>query len=140
LAGIGVVVLLIASLWFDEGEVVTLITMDAGGNHYETSLWVVDLEGLAFVRAQSSSPPWLDRIREISEVKLDRSGRHTDHHAIPIDDEKVREAVNQLMAEKYGCFEKVSQWFRDYSRSIPIQLQPTRSETSHADRSIGDSR
>jgi hypothetical protein len=135
-------VLLIASLWFDEGEVVLLTTMDARGNDYETSLWVVDLEGHAFVRAQSSSSAWLARVRELSDVKLERSGRHTDHRAIPIDDAKVREAVNQLMTEKYGCFDQASQWFLDYSRSIPIQLQalPVRSETSHAARSAGESR
>jgi hypothetical protein len=116
-------VLLVASFCFDEGEVVTLMTMDARGNHYETGLWIVDLGGVPFLRAESPSASWLRRIREIPDVKLVRGGRRTDQRAIPIDDAKVREAVNQAMAEKYGTFDQVSQWFRDYRRSIPVQLQ-----------------
>jgi hypothetical protein len=118
-----VVALLVASLCFDEGEVVTLMTVDSRGNHYETSLWIVDLEGVPFLRAESPSASWLGRIREFPDVKLDRAGRRTDQRAIPIDDEKVREDVRRAMAKKYGIFDRVSQWFRDYSHSVPIQLQ-----------------
>ena len=139
LAGFGVVVLIVTSVWLDEGEVVTLITVDAKGNQYEIGLWIVDLEGVSYLRAESPDASWLNRIRQFPDVKLVRSGRRMDHRAIPIDDEKVRETVSWAMTEKYGAFDQALVWFRDYSRSVPIQLQSpsARYAAPRSDPSVG---
>lgn len=123
LAGAGVAVLIVASFCLDEGEVVTLLTMDGKGDQYETGLWIVDLDGVFYLRAESTDSSWLGRIRHVPKVTLVRSGRNTDYHAIPIEDEKIRETVNQAMAEKYGIFDQALAWIRDHSRSVPIQLE-----------------
>ena len=133
------VALIVASLWLDEGEIVTLITEDARGNHYEIGLWIVDLDGVSYLRAASPDASWLNRIRQIPDVKLDRVGRLTAYRAIPIDDPRVREAVSRAMAEKYGNFDQALVWLRDHSRSVPIQLQSpsARYAAPRSDLSIG---
>jgi len=117
------VALIVVSSQLDEGEVVTLFTVDAKGIEYENGLWVVDLDGVSYLRAESPESYWFRRIQQIPEVELDRSGQHSEHRAIPIDDESIRESVSRAMAEKYGCFDWALVWFRDHSRSVPVKLQ-----------------
>ena len=102
LAGVAIALLTSISLWFDEGEVVQLITTDENGNEFETGLWVVDLEGVSYLRAESKDAAWIERIRERPDVQLDRAGRRTHYRAIPIGDDDTRESVSRAMAEKYG--------------------------------------
>ena len=138
-AGFGVVALIVASMWLDEGEVVTLTTVDARGNRYEAGLWIVDLDGVSYLRATSPDASWLNRIRQFSDVTLDRGGRRTDYHAIPIDDPKVRKSVSRAMAAKYGNFDRALVWLRDHRRSVPIRLQSSsaRYAAPRSDPSIG---
>jgi hypothetical protein len=73
LAGIAVALLASASLWFDEGEAVTLITTDENGNEFETGLWIVELDGVSYPRAESEDAGWVERIRVRPDVQLDRT-------------------------------------------------------------------
>ncbi len=123
LAGVAVALLTSISLWFDEGEVVRLITTDENGNEFETGLWIVDLEGVSYLRAESKDAAWIERIRKRPDVQLDRTGRRTDYRAIPIGDDDTRDSVSRAMAEKYGRLDRAVALFRDYSHSLPVRLQ-----------------
>ena len=123
LAGVAVALLTSISLWFDEGEVVRLITTDENGNEFETGLWVVDLEGVSYLRAESKDAAWIERIRKRPDVQLDRAGRRTDYRAIPIGDDDTRDSVSRAMAEKYGRLDRAVALFRDYSHCLPVRLQ-----------------
>jgi hypothetical protein len=79
LAGIAVVLLASASLWFNEGEVDILVTTDENGIEFETRLWIVELDGVAQLRAESKNAAWIERIQGRRDLQLDRAGRRVDH-------------------------------------------------------------
>jgi hypothetical protein len=131
LAGIAVALLTSISLWLDEGEVVRLITTDENGNEFETGLWIIELEGVAYLRAESKDAAWIKRIRERPDVQLDRTGRRADYRAIPIGDDHTRDSVSRAMAVKYGQLDRAVALFRDYSHSLPVRLQVRSPEQTH---------
>ena len=123
LAGIAVALLISASFWFDEGEVVTLITTDENGHEFETGLWIVDLDGVPYLRAESTDAVWLQRIRGRPDVQLDRTGRRVGYRALPIDADDTRDSVSRAMAEKYGRLDRAVALIRDDRHSVPVRLQ-----------------
>src|SRR3990172_13410335 len=56
-------VVAIGSGWIDEGEVVQLTTYDARAHGHETDLWIVDVDGRRYVRADLPGAEWLARLR-----------------------------------------------------------------------------
>jgi hypothetical protein len=139
LIGIGMVALIVVASQLDEGEVATLFTVDARGIEYENGLWVVDLDGVSYLRAESPDSYWFQRIQQIPDVELERSGRRSEHRAIPIDDPSLRESISRAMAEKYGCFDRALLWFRDHSRSVLVKLQspPARHSSAQSEPGLG---
>lgn len=139
LAALAVMLLIAASLWLEEGEVVTLVTTDDQGQEFETGLWIVDLDGVPYLRAESADASWLDRIRARSDVQLDRAGRRVAYRAIPLDDAKISEAVNQAMDEKYGGLDRALVWLWDHSGAVPIRLDrlPAANPMPHSDPRVG---
>lgn len=135
LAGVAVAAVLAIALWFDEGEVVTLVTFDGEGQGYETGLWVVEVDAAPHLRAYSVKSPWLRRLRKKPEVQVTRDGEQRWHHAVAIDDDELRDRVTAAMAEKYGGLNGVMLLFRDVSRAVPIRLEPT-----SGDRMVGATR
>ena len=139
LAGIPVALLTSASIWFDEGEVVTLITIDENGHEFEIGLWIVDLDGVPYLRAKSTDATWLQRIRGRPDVQLDRAGRRDGYRAFPIVADDTRNSVSRAMAEKYGRLDRVVALFRDYNHSVPVRLQRRSPQPASArsDRTVG---
>ena len=54
----------ITSRLVDEGEIVTLTTVDDRGREYMTEVWIVDLPTGSYLRAGSSDARWLERLRQ----------------------------------------------------------------------------
>jgi hypothetical protein len=90
--GIGAGILVFGALALDEGELVTLST-EKGGRLYSTQLWIVEIDGREFVRANRPSARWLARLRANPAVGLRRSGAAhgaaEPYWAQPIDDPSV---------------------------------------------------
>jgi hypothetical protein len=139
LAGIAVALLIGASLLLEEGEVVTLVTTNDAGQEFETGLWIVDIDGASYLRAESASASWLDRIRARSDVQLERAGRRAPYRAIPLDGSQIRDAVNQAMDEKYGGLDRALVMFWDHSHAVPIRLLSRSADdsTSHNGPRVG---
>lgn len=116
--------LVVASWWVDEGEVVTLVTFDARGRPVEHGLWIVDLDGVAYVRAANSHERWLVRLTEQPEVHLERHGGLLTVRGVPQTDPSLASAVDRAMAEKYGFLDRTLHLLRDHSRSVPVRLMP----------------
>jgi hypothetical protein len=124
LGGVAVVTLVLAALWVDEGEVVTLVTFDSREQAFDTDVWIVDVEGRAYVRAADAEADWLERLRARPEVRLRRNGMESRVRGVPSEDPAVREAVNRAMRRKYGGVDHVLDWVRDRSRCVPVRLEP----------------
>jgi hypothetical protein len=114
----------IASSWVDEGEVVQLTTFDAGDREHETDLWIVDVDGRLYVRADLPGADWLERLRAKPEAELRRNGDHERVRAAPVDDPEVRAAVERAMAAKYGLLDRLVGVIRDEAKAVTVRIEP----------------
>jgi len=107
------------------GEIVTLETLDAGGEAQETRLWVVEEGGHLWLRAGMPTSAWFLRLEANPAVRVTRGGTITAYRAAPNRDPAVRDRIHALMAAKYGWAERVVAASRDGSQSIPVELVPS---------------
>lgn len=107
----------------EQTEVAVLRTTDAQGVARETKLWVVDLDGTAWVRVARPERGWFQRLRERPEVELVRNGVALPYRAIEIEDPEMRARVDSAFREKYGL---VDWWYGLLLRRDPrpVRLDP----------------
>jgi hypothetical protein len=115
----------IASGWVDEGEVVQLTTYDARDHEHETDLWIVDVDGIRYVRADLPGADWLERLRANPEAELRRNGDLERVRAAPVDDPAVRAEVERAMAAKYGMLDRLVGVIRDEAKAVAVRIEPT---------------
>jgi hypothetical protein len=129
--GILVGVLVIGSLLIDEGEVVTVTTRDAEGQAFETQLWIVQVDGKGYLRANSPRSAWLARARLESAIELQRGATVGPWRIVPENDPERRRRVNQAMAEKYSLSDRLLVLLFDRDEMVPLRLEPAAGEVAH---------
>ena len=101
LLGVVVLVFVIQGIASETAEVVVLTSPadGAGRQARETRLWVVDLEGVQYLRARPASG-WYQRLLVQPGVSLLRAGESRRYRA----ETRMQkaDALNRLMREKYG--------------------------------------
>jgi hypothetical protein len=114
-----------AATWVagEQTEVAVLRTTDESGAVQETKLWVVDLDGTAWVRAAGPERSWFGRVRRHPEVELVRHGVARPHRALEIEDPEMRARVDAAFRDKYGF---TDWWYGLLLRRDPhpIRLDP----------------
>lgn len=108
----------------ESGEVVTLYTLDDSGETATTRLWIVDYENQQYLRSGSAESGWLKRVRNSSEIKLERDGVQKNYK--PVLTPELGEPINRLMTGKYGWADKLIGFFFGRDDAIPIRLIPGR--------------
>ena len=104
-------------------EVVELIAANDAGEKQITRLWVVDDEGLAFLRVGADGSGWYDRILMNDSVEVVRDGV-TAQYRVQARPEKS-ERINELMQQKYTWGDRlIGQMLGGREGSIPLELQP----------------
>jgi hypothetical protein len=127
--GFGAVIagVVLGALLLDEGDVVTLLDRHAG-QEYETQLWIVELDGVSYLRARNPDAGWLVRIGSGHPVQLRREPGRTSptrpYEATPSTDAALRERVDAAMAAKYGLADKLWATLAGRSHSLPVALAP----------------
>lgn len=103
--------------------VVELITMNSNGSARKTKVWVVLVDGEAYLRTNGSR--WLKNLQRIPLATLRFDDK--DHPVIAeiLSDPSWVEKVDQATREKYGWQEKTIHVFRMSEPTI-IRLQPSR--------------
>jgi len=112
------------SYWAGEQtEVVVLRTSDSIGRGYETKMWVVDLEGVPWVRVANPQRGWYRRLLEQPRVELVRAGQVQACLARPYDVPEIAAQVDAAFRVKYGL---VDWWYGLLLRRhpIPVKLAP----------------
>lgn len=108
-------------------EVVTLVTKDEDGNVHETPLWVVDVEGVQWLRAGNPDADWVDQLRENPRVELVRNDELRSYEVEFVVDDPTREHINEMMREKYGASDAmVGLFYPGPDESLPIRLNVRR--------------
>ena len=126
LLGVGLVLTMIAAgtYWAGEQtEVAVLRTSDARGGAHETKMWVVDHQGLPWVRVAKPERRWYRRLLEQPRVELVRAGETQPCLAKPYDVPEIAAELDAVFREKYGL---VDWWYGLLLRrhSIPVKLEP----------------
>ena len=122
--GLVLAALAVGSAWLREGEVVTLTTWDAGEHARRSRLWIVEVDGRRYLRADLPGARWVERLRARPVVELQRDGTRERYRAVPVDDDALREAVGVAMAAKYGLVDDLVGALRDDDRALPVRLDP----------------
>ena len=124
----------VVALLIPQGEVVTLNVLDIEGRSHPTQLWIVELDGIAYLRSGRHDTLWLARLRERPEVTLGKGHigeSATPYLARPIaDDPTLRARVREAMHAKYGWTDSLWSWLSDRTRSVPVRLNPQPAEPS----------
>ncbi len=118
-------IVLVSAFGVDEGEVVTLVSVDGAGARYETTLWIVEIDGTHWLRATRPDAAWLTRLKERPEVEVRRREKASEpFRASPVDTADERRTVNDAMARKYGAADGILRRFVDVDRAVPVRLDP----------------
>jgi hypothetical protein len=95
---------------FGETKTIEILTQDEGGDARETKVWIVVVDGSGYVRTNDSR--WLANIRRGSPVEI-RAGETTlAVGATEVEDEAIRDQVEEAFKAKYGAMQKLMSFFR----------------------------
>ena len=120
LLALAVVVFVSQMVASETGEVVVLTTAGPDATPVDTRLWVVDFEGSQYLRASEGSG-WYGRLLAEPAVELRRGEVSSSYIAVP--SPYVRDAVNDLMLEKYGWRDVYVSWLvGDRDGAIPVRM------------------
>ncbi len=104
-------------------EVVELIAANDAGEKQITRLWVVDDDGLAYLRVGADGSGWYDRILMNDSVQVVRDGVTAQYRVQARPEKSVR--INELMQQKYTWGDRlIGQMLGGREGSIPLELQP----------------
>ena len=104
-------------------EVVELIAANEAGEKRITRLWVVDDEGMAYLRVGADGSGWYDRILMNDSVEVVRDGVTAEYRVQARPEKSVR--INELMQQKYTWGDTlIGQMLGGREGSIPLELQP----------------
>jgi hypothetical protein len=104
-------------------EVIELVALDTEGVPQTTRLWVVDADGMAYLRVGSGGSGWYSRILANDSVAVIRQGM-TANYTVQARPEKSAR-INQLMRSKYTWGDAfIGLLTGGREGSIPLELQP----------------
>jgi hypothetical protein len=101
-------------------DVVTIVTRDEDGGARETKIWIVDVDGTAYVRTGGTR--WFHNIERNPDVTLKSGGKELALRAKPVEDEALRARIETAFAEKYGFTDRLRGWFV-WGRSNLMELE-----------------
>jgi len=104
-------------------EVAVLRTVDGDGRPHDTKLWIVDRDGVSWVRVANPRRQWFQRLSANPRAELVRNGALQPVDARPDDTPEARALIDRLFREKYGA---VDWWYGVLLRrdAIPVRLDP----------------
>ncbi len=93
-----------------EESVVEILTSDADGSLRETPVWIVVIEGAAYVRTNDSK--WLANIRRHSAVRLRMHDVESAVRASEVKDAALSSRIEDAFKAKYGMTQRLMSLFR----------------------------
>lgn len=104
------------------GEVVELHTKDADGAWHTTPLWIVESDGLEYLRAGQPGADWLARVRANPDaVRLERNG--TLREVRLTEEVSERDRINRDMHDRYGWADTYVGLFRSPEEAVPLRVE-----------------
>jgi hypothetical protein len=117
-----VAIVFVSQIIASESAEVVVLTSQGPEGAEETRLWVVDLDGIQYLRASPDSG-WYERLLADPEVKLERDGETASYRA-ETRLERVAE-INSLMQQKYAWRDSyIELLLGGRDDAIPVALLP----------------
>lgn len=117
--GVGAVLL---SLVIDEGEVAHLETRDESGQISDVDVWIVEIDGVLYLRANNRHADWVSSVLTGSESELRRESGTSSVRATVQVDPLLGQQVDRAMAQKYGFTENLWDWIVDPDATLVLRL------------------
>lgn len=117
--GVGAVLL---SLMVDEGEVAHLETRDESGQISDVDVWIVEIDGVLYLRANNRHADWVSSVLTGSESELRREAGTLSVRATVQADPLLGQRVDRAMAQKYGFVENLWDWVVDPDATLVLRL------------------
>jgi hypothetical protein len=115
--------------WFagEQTEVAVLHTVDEAGAVHDTKLWVVDHDGVTWVRVARPGRHWFQRLEANPHIEITRDGVTQAVIAKPDRSPQAHAAIDAAFRARYGL---VEWWYGVLLRSnpIPVRLDPASPE------------
>ena len=105
----------------DAAEVIEVVTRDTDGDRRQTKVWVVLVDGDAYLRTNGSV--WLENLRRDPELLLFVEGSEFEAQAEEIPSDVILEKVDRASQKKYGWQESLIHPFRTKRPEI-LKLTP----------------
>jgi hypothetical protein len=107
----------------EQRETVVIRTLDGDGTPYDTKVWVVDHDGVPWVRVANPERFWFQRLSRNPRVELIRGGVAQPVTASPQETAEARAIIDERFREKYGA---VDWWYGVLLRRnpVPVRLDP----------------
>jgi hypothetical protein len=107
----------------EQTEVAVLHTVDDAGATHPTRMWVVDHDGVAWVRVARPERLWFQRLEAQPRVEITRGDTTQAMLAKPDRSPATRAAIDAAFRARYGL---VDWWYGVLLRSnpIPVRLDP----------------
>jgi hypothetical protein len=110
-----------------------ILGVRAGSEHRYTGVWVVVVEGRAFVRSWNDKPTgWYRAFQAEPQGSMQLAGREIAIRARQLRSERLRDAVTLAYAEKYDT-KASEQWVRGFAAphrcATTLELLPVKTST-----------
>jgi hypothetical protein len=102
-------------------DVVHIVTRNEDGSPRDTKIWIVELDGKAYVRTGNTR--WFRNTARNPEVSLRAGGQELALRTTPIEDDALRARIEDAFAAKYGFTDRLRGWFV-WGRSNILELGP----------------
>ena len=113
--------LLLAAAYFAVAESGEVVVLEHGEPPEQTRLWVVDLDGFAYLRGKRGRG-WTVSVGETPTVRLLRNERWSSYSAEPAP--QMLEAYEAAASGKYGLSERIRGLTRGGGESTTFRLAP----------------
>lgn len=120
--GIALLGFLVQGVASESGEVVVVRTLDDAGEKHETRLWIVDDEGVSWLRAGTPGAGWFARLQARPEIEVVRGAETLRVRGVA--EPARREHVDELMRRKYGWADAYISAVVTRGGSVPVRLEP----------------
>ncbi|MBW2394482.1 MAG: DUF2255 family protein [Deltaproteobacteria bacterium] len=107
------------SVYTDEGTI-EVLTSDEDGAARETTIWIVIVDGAAYIRTGGTS--WGENVQRASQVQVRLEGATRAFEVVFVEDDAVRTQITDAFREKYGFQDKVVSFLRGSSRPLIMRL------------------
>lgn len=105
---------------YSAAQTIEVLTSDEDGATRETTIWIVVVDGAAYIRTGGTS--WGENVQRSSRLEIRHGGSTQVFGIFFVEKDEERTPIEDAFREKYGFQDKLVGWFRGSSRLLIMRL------------------